>query len=66
MPIKNLKLDDAELVELLRNDNIKCSQDYRCKRGVWCDNCAFKKICDAHDELFWVIDERDNKENSGD
>lgn len=66
MAIKNLKLADTDLVDQLRIDIIKCCQDYRRKRGVGCPNCPYKKICDAHDELFWAIDERDNKDDSGD
>lgn len=66
MSIKNLSLANAELVDQLRIDIIKCCQDYCRKRGRGCHNCPYKEICDAHDELFWAIDERDNKDNSAD
>ena len=61
MPIKNLKLADAGLVEQLRQVMVKCCEDYYRKRGDdTCPNCPYRKICEAHTELFWEVQERDS------
>lgn len=60
MDNKVLSMANQELVDELRLKIIDCCQDYKRKHGKGCKFCPYKKICDAHEELFWALDELEN------